>query len=92
MELTLRAGHEVLFQNLALEDFAAAGAFDPKALRNLGGPLGDLGLDPGALGAKLELVTVEPPPARPPGKIIPGDPASAATELARLLREEAKII
>jgi len=52
----------------------------------------DLGLDPGTLGAKIELVTVEPPPARPPGKIIPGDAATASKELARLLHEEAKVI
>lgn len=52
----------------------------------------DVGLDPGSLAAKLEMVTVEPPPARPPGKIIPGDAATSSKELARLLREEAKII
>ena len=52
----------------------------------------DLGLDPGMLGAKIELVTVEPPPARPPGKIVPGDAATASKELARLLRAEAKVI
>ncbi len=55
----------------------------------------DLGLDPatvGEQGAKFQLVQVEPPPARPPGKIIPGDAATAAKELARLLREEAKVI
>ena len=52
----------------------------------------DLGLDPGTVSAKLELVAVEPPPARPPGKIIPGDTAAASKELARLLREEAKVI
>ncbi len=55
----------------------------------------DIGLDPatvGAAGAKLEVVTIDPPPARPPGKIIPGEPQVAAKELARLLREEAKVI
>lgn len=55
----------------------------------------DLGLDPatvGASGAKFQLVGIEPPPARPPGKIIPGDPATASKELVRLLREEAKVI
>lgn len=55
----------------------------------------NLGLDPatvGSQGAKLETRQVEPPPARPPGKIIPGDTAIAAKELARLLREEAKVI
>ena len=55
----------------------------------------DLGIDPatvGAQGAKLEVVSMEPPPARPPGKLIPGDAATAAKELARLLHEEAKVI
>jgi electron transfer flavoprotein beta subunit len=57
--------------------------------------LGDLGLDPakmGYAGAQFEMVSIEPPPARPPGKTIPGDAATAAKELARLLREEAKVI
>ena len=55
----------------------------------------DLGLDPaslGAQGAKVEVKQVEPPAPRPPGKVIPGDPAAAAKELVRLLREEAKVI
>lgn len=34
----------------------------------------------------------QPPPERPPGKLIPGEPEEAARELARLLREEAKAI
>lgn len=54
-----------------------------------------LGLDMttvGKGGAQTEVVNLEPPPARPPGKIIPGDAATAAKELARLLREEAKVI
>ncbi|MCK4340153.1 MAG: electron transfer flavoprotein subunit beta/FixA family protein [Phycisphaerae bacterium] len=34
----------------------------------------------------------EPPPERPPGKIIAGEPEEAAQELVRLLREEAKTI
>ncbi len=55
----------------------------------------DLGLDPatlGAKGAKLEVINIEPPAARPPGKIIPGDAATAAKELVHLLHEEAKVI
>src|SRR5512142_168727 len=38
----------------------------------------DIGIDPatvGAAGSKLEVVQIDPPPARPPGKIIPGEPA-----------------
>jgi electron transfer flavoprotein beta subunit len=46
-----------------------------------------------AVGAKSRVVKTLPPPARPPGKIICGDdPAAKAKELARLLREEAKVI
>jgi electron transfer flavoprotein beta subunit len=55
----------------------------------------DLGIDPatvGTQGSKLEIVRLDPPPARPPGKIIPGEPAVAAKELVRLLHEEAKVI
>ena len=54
-----------------------------------------LGIDPagvGKSGADVEVLNLEPPPARPPGKVIPGDAATAAKELARLLREEAKVI
>ncbi len=55
----------------------------------------DLGLDPaavGAKGAKVEVVKIDPPAARPPGKIIPGEPQVAAKELVRLLREEVKVV
>ncbi len=55
----------------------------------------DLGLDPatlGAKGAKVEVVRIDPPAARPPGKIIPGEPQTAAKELVRLLHEEAKVV
>lgn len=54
-----------------------------------------LGIDPasvGKAGAKILVTNLEPPPARPPGKIIPGDAQTAAQELARLLHEEAKVI
>ncbi len=54
-----------------------------------------LGLAPervGKLGAKLQTVRVEPPPAKPAGRIIPGDAATAVKELVRLLHEEAKVI
>jgi electron transfer flavoprotein beta subunit len=33
-----------------------------------------------------------PPPERPPGRIVEGEPEEAARELVRLLREEAKVI
>ena len=51
---------------------------------------GDLGLsaEPPALSVmKLEML-----PPRPPGRIIPGEPADAAKELVRSLREDAKAI
>jgi electron transfer flavoprotein beta subunit len=45
------------------------------------------------IDVKARVVKTLPPPARSPGKIICGDdPAAKAKELARLLREEAKVI
>lgn len=42
---------------------------------------------------KAKVAKFVPPPARPPGKIVCGDdPAVKAAELAKLLREEAKVI
>jgi electron transfer flavoprotein beta subunit len=55
----------------------------------------DLGLDAGSVGAAgalLEVVEILPPPDRPAGRIIPGEPPDAAKEVVRLLREEAKVI
>lgn len=46
----------------------------------------------GAAGAKSRLVRYHALPERPPVKMIPGDAAAQAKELARLLREEAKVI
>jgi electron transfer flavoprotein beta subunit len=54
-----------------------------------------IGVEPGtvgAAGAKVRVLRVEQPPARPAGRIIPGAPAAAVKELVRLLREEAKAI
>lgn len=46
-----------------------------------------------ALEAKAKVAKTTPPPARAPGKIICGDDAAQkAVEVARLLREEAKVI
>lgn len=48
-----------------------------------------LGVNP----PKIEIVSLEPPPPRPPGRIIDGaTPEDKAKELVRLLREEAKVI
>ena len=51
-----------------------------------------LGLDPGALGPKTRVLALELPPARPPVRMIEGDPDTQARELIRLLHEEAKVI
>jgi electron transfer flavoprotein beta subunit len=51
---------------------------------------GDLGLTPGA--PQLAVKTLEALPARPPGRIIPGEVKDAVKELVRALREEAKAI
>jgi electron transfer flavoprotein beta subunit len=51
-----------------------------------------LGLDPGALGPKTRILALELPPARPPVRMIEGDPDTQARELIRLLHEEAKVI
>jgi electron transfer flavoprotein beta subunit len=51
----------------------------------------DLGLEgPGA--PRLGVEALELPPPRAAGRILDGDPAQAAAELVRLLREEAKVI
>ncbi len=54
-----------------------------------------LGLSPediGTHGAKSTVLRLGPPPARPAGRIVPGDVPEAVTELVRLLREEAKVL
>jgi electron transfer flavoprotein beta subunit len=56
---------------------------------------GALDLSPDAVGARGSLTTVlklELPPRRAEGKVLKTEPAEAARELARLLREEAKAI
>ena len=57
--------------------------------------LADLGLDAGEFGVgarKLKIIELTPPPARKAGKIVEGEtPQEKATELAKLLHEEAKI-
>jgi electron transfer flavoprotein beta subunit len=54
--------------------------------------LGDLGLPPDALTARMSLEQVTLPPSRPPGRILTGDVAQTVPELVRLLHEEAKVI
>src|SRR5690242_852543 len=51
---------------------------------------GDIGLTPGA--PQLGVKHLEALPARPPGRIIPGEVKEAVKELVRALREDAKAI
>jgi electron transfer flavoprotein beta subunit len=50
----------------------------------------DLGIAPGA--PAISVMKLEALPPRPPGRIIPGEPAEAVKELVRALREDAKAI
>lgn len=54
-----------------------------------------LGIDAGkvgAAGAKTEMKQLLPPPERAAGKLIKGEAAETAAQVAKLLREEAKVI
>jgi electron transfer flavoprotein beta subunit len=51
-----------------------------------------LGLDAAALAPKVKVAAMELPASRPPVRMIEGDPAAQASELIRLLHEEAKVI
>jgi len=51
-----------------------------------------LGLDAAATSAKVKVTAMELPPPRPPVRMIEGDAAAQASELIRLLHEEAKVI
>jgi electron transfer flavoprotein beta subunit len=46
----------------------------------------------GANGSGTRLLRLEPPPARPAGRVMTGDASTSIKELVRLLREEAKVI
>jgi len=61
-----------------------------KPLQELG--LSDLGLDPTQLEPKVETLSLSLPAPRNAGRTIAGEPAEAARELARLLRDEAKVL
>jgi electron transfer flavoprotein beta subunit len=54
--------------------------------------LADIGLDESQVAAKVKAISFALPEARKAGKVIPGEPTEAARELAKLLREEAKVI
>jgi electron transfer flavoprotein beta subunit len=51
-----------------------------------------LGLDAAALAPRTRVTALELPPARPPVRMVEGDPGTQASELLRLLHEEAKVI
>jgi len=54
--------------------------------------LQDLGLGPDELRSRVTVAGLDVPAARQAGKVLQGDPAEAAREVVRLLREEAKVI
>jgi len=54
--------------------------------------LSDLGLTADQVAARVKTQACFLPSAKAAGKIVPGEAAEAAAELARLLREEAKVI
>lgn len=54
--------------------------------------LADLGLSAGDIASKMNVDKFSLPTARQGGRKIPGEAAQAAQELARLLREEAKVL
>lgn len=54
--------------------------------------LADISLDESQIAAKVKAVSFSLPEARQAGKIIPGEAAEAARDLAGLLRNEAKVI
>ncbi len=54
--------------------------------------LNDLGLSTEDIAGRMRILRYSLPPARNGGRIIPGEPAQAAAELAKLLRSEAKVI
>ncbi|HEV8376782.1 MAG TPA: electron transfer flavoprotein subunit beta/FixA family protein, partial [Candidatus Polarisedimenticolia bacterium] len=103
----VEGGHEVVEGTLPIVITAQKGLNEPR-YASLKGILAakkkeirvttasDLGLDPatvGSAGARTRWEKLELPPARTQGKILQGmEPAAAAQELVRLLREEAKVI
>ncbi|MCL1983621.1 MAG: electron transfer flavoprotein subunit beta/FixA family protein [Clostridiales bacterium] len=54
--------------------------------------LADVGIDASGFSRKMSVPKLSLPNPRKGGKTVPGEPAEAAKELARLLREEAKAI
>jgi len=54
--------------------------------------LADLGLSADEVASKMAVLEYSLPPARQAGRLVQGDPAQAASELASLLHSEAKVI
>ncbi len=55
-------------------------------------PVAELGLPAEALAAAVEIIGIDFPAERKAGRLVTGDPADAARELARLLHEDAKVV
>lgn len=54
--------------------------------------LPDLGLSPQEMSPRSQILKLELPPAKPPGKMIKGEPEEMVRELVRLLKDEARVI
>lgn len=96
-------GTEVIETSLPVVITAQKGLNDPrypsvagimkakkKPLKTLS--LADLGMSAGDIAPKMNVHKYDLPTARQGGRKIAGEPAQAAQELARLLREEAKVL
>jgi electron transfer flavoprotein beta subunit len=100
----IEGAHEVVDSSLPVVLTAQKGLNDPRyaSLKGIMGAkkktivekkLADLGVDPDPARAKTRWRKLELPAARQAVKLIPAEnPAAAAKELVRLLREEAKVI
>lgn len=54
--------------------------------------LDELGFGPDELASRLEITGLDAPAPRKAGRVLQGEPAEAARELVRILRDEAKVI
>lgn len=79
-----KTGHEPRYPSLKGIMAAKKKPLDVKTPADLGIPAPDRSL--------VQWESLELPPPRQAGRLVPGDAAEAARELARLLREEAKVI
>jgi electron transfer flavoprotein beta subunit len=68
------------------------GRLDAKKKQPVVKSASDLGLSAADVAPALAVSNYSPPPQKTPGKVITSEPAQAAAELVKLLREEAKII